>query len=152
MEDIALGQAVLLGLVAGIIGTAIFTVVELIDIKITGRAPSTVPGQVAVRLMGRDIDSNPDLVRKLNPFVHWGHGTMLGALRGLIGATGLAFWPATIVFYLLLEGGDVLLYRALGVEPWPWRWSRAELVRDLALKGVLALAISGVFAALTAAV
>jgi hypothetical protein len=152
MEDISVGQAVLLGLLAGIIGTAIFTVVELIDIKITGRAPSTVPGQVGVRLMGRDIDSNPDLVRKLNPFVHWGHGTMLGALRGLIAATGLAFWPATIVFYLLLEGGDVLLYRALGVEPWPWRWSRAELVRDLTLKGVLALAISGVFAALTAAV
>lgn len=149
MQDIALGQAVLVGLIAGLIGTAIFTVVEMIDIKVTGRSPSTVPGQVGVRLMGRDIDDNPDLVRKLNPFMHWGHGTLLGAVRGLLGATALAFWPATIVFYLLVEGGDALLYRVLGVEPWPWKWSRSELVRELSLKAVLALAISGVFAALT---
>lgn len=147
IEDIGVGQALLIGLAAGLVGTAIFTVVELIEIKLTRRPPSTIPGDVGVRLMGRDVESNRELAQRLNPYVHWGHGTMLGAVRGLLDVAGLAFWPATIVFYIVLEAGDMLLYRALGIQPWPWQWSGASLVRDLVLKAVLAIAISAVYAA-----
>lgn len=150
MEDVGIGQALLIGLVAGLVGTAVFTLVEMLEIRLTGRPPSTIPGDVGVRLMGRDVESNRELSERLNPYVHWGHGTMLGAVRGLLDVAGLGFWSGTIVFYLLLEAGDMLLYRALGIQPWPWNWSRESLVRDLALKAVLALAISAVYAAIKA--
>lgn len=150
MGDVGVAQALLIGLAAGLIGTAIFTLVEMLEIKLTGRPPSTIPGDVGVRLIGRDVESHRELSERLNPYVHWGHGTMLGALRGLLDVAGLGFWSATIVFYLVVEAGDMLLYRALGIQPWPWNWSREALVRELVLKAVFALAVSGVYASIKA--
>jgi len=64
-----------LGVVAGAVGTAVLTVAERTEMAVTGREPSTVPGQVGARLAGRDIESNSALVDRLNPAFHWGHGT-----------------------------------------------------------------------------
>ncbi len=66
--------------------------------------------------------------------MHWIHGIALGALGGL-GAVA-----KTAVHYALVWGGDVLLYRSLGIAPRPWQWKRQELVTDLVHKGMYALA------------
>ncbi len=138
-------QAVGIGLAAGAIGTVALTLAERIEMKLTGREPSTVPGQVGAKLAGRDPNENAELVERLNGPVHWGHGIGLGAVRGLLDPAGLGPLAATLVFYPLVWGGDTALYRALGIADVPWRWDRADLLRDLYGKGVLAFATSGAY-------
>ncbi len=144
----AIGEAVARGLAAGAIGTVALTVAEKAEMRLTGRPASTVPGQVAAKLSGRDPDKEPDAVRRLNAITHWAHGIAMGAVRGLIDVAGLRPVAASVVFYGVVWGGDAMLYRALGLAPEPWRWQRRELLTDLYGKGVLAFATSGAYIAL----
>ncbi len=137
-----------LGVVAGAVGTAVLTVAERAEMAITGRESSTVPGQVGAKLAGREVESNAALVERLNPAVHWGHGIALGAVRGLLDGAGLNPATATLAFYPMVFGGDAALYRALGIAPPPWRWTRRDLATDLFGKGVLAFATSAAYVAL----
>lgn len=141
-------RAIGVGLAAGIVGTTALALAEATEMKLTGREPSTVPGQVGVRLLGRDPDAHPELVERLNPVVHWMHGVALGAVRGLLDLTRLGPTATTLAFYPLVWGGDAALYRLLGVAPAPWRWSAGELAVDLFGKGVFAFATSGAYRAL----
>ncbi len=46
------------GMVAGAVGTVALTMVEQLDMKVTGRKASDVPGQVGAHLLpGKDPDS-----------------------------------------------------------------------------------------------
>ncbi len=138
-------EAVGLGLAAGAIGTAVLTLAENVEMKLTGRAASDVPGQVGVKLTGGDPDAGPERVKRVGPIVHWAHGLGLGALRGGLDRAGLSPVAATLAFYPMVFGGDATLYRALGIAPAPWRWTRAELATDLFGKGVLAFATSAAY-------
>lgn len=143
--------AIGLGLLAGAVGTVALTLAEKIEMRISGREPSTVPGQVGAKLTGRDPQTQPQLAERLNPAVHWSHGISMGAVRGLLGYAGLGFFPATGVFFLVVWGGDVLLYRALGIAKMPWSWSGAELAADVWGKGVYVVGTSAAFVALDGA-
>ena len=136
------------GLVAGGIGTVALTLAENAEIRLTGRQPSTVPGQVGVKLLGRDPQTEPEFVQRLSPIVHWSHGIALGGVRGLLDVVGLGRLTATLVFVPLVWGGDAGLYRALGIADAPWRWKRSELLTDLFGKSVLAVATSLAYIAL----
>jgi hypothetical protein len=138
-------EAIGRGLAAGAVGTVALTLAETIEMKLTGREGSTVPGQVGAKLSGRDPETAQARVERLNPIVHWAHGIGLGAVRGLLDAAGLSPRAATLVFYPIVFGGDAALYKALGIAPAPWRWSRAELATDLFGKGVLAFATSAAY-------
>ena len=142
-------KTILLGLVAGAIGTVLLTVFEKLDMALTHRPPSTVPGQVGVKLLGGNPEVEEGKVTRLNPVVHWSHGIALGAVRGLLGFAGLGFAAATALFYAIVWVGDATLYRTLRVADVPWRWERGELVRDLLGKGVLAVGTSIAYAVLT---
>ncbi len=138
-------EAVGLGLVAGAIGTVALTVAEQLEMKLTGREASDVPGQVGVKLAGGDPDADPERVARLSPIVHWAHGIGLGAVRGGLDRAGLSPAAASLVFAPIVFGGDATVYRALGIAPAPWRWTRAELATDLFGKGVLAFATSAAY-------
>lgn len=141
-----------LGLVAGAIGTVALTLAERLEMALTGREPSKVPGQVGARIAGRETEADPALVERLNPIVHWSHGVGLGAVRGLLDVAGLGPLSATLVFYPIVFAGDATLYKGLGIAQAPWQWTRAELATDLFGKGVLAFATSGAYILLDNAV
>lgn len=138
-------EAVGRGLAAGAIGTVALTLAEKAEMKLTGREPSDVPGQVGTKLSGRDPGAHPERVRRLGPAVHWGHGIGVGAVRAGLDRAGLSPLAATVAFYPMVFGTDAALYRALGIAEAPWRWTRAELATDLFGKGVLAFATSGAY-------
>ena len=137
------------GLVAGAIGTVALTLAEKAEMAVTGRKASTFPGQVGVKLSGRDPASSPELVEKLNPIVHWSHGIALGPVRGLLDRPGLGPVAATLLFVPMVWGADAALYRALGLAPEPWRWTPAELATDLFGKSVLAVTTSVAYSVLS---
>ena len=130
--------AVVRGMLAGLAGTIAMTATQRLEMSLTHRSPSSVPGQVGAHLLpGRDASSAAD-VDALNGAVHWGHGVTMGAVRGLLDLAGRHGLPASALHFAAVWGGDAMLYRALGVAELPWRWSPAELATDLLHKGVYA--------------
>jgi hypothetical protein len=137
------------GIVAGAIGTLAMTISETLEMSVTGRVASRVPGQVGTHMVpGRDPDS-PAHVQALNNPVHWAHGIAMGAVRSALGLAGLQGSNATAVHFALMWGGDAALYRALGVADSPWRWDTNELATDLLHKGVYAAVTGTVYDALS---
>ena len=138
------------GMIAGAVGTMAMTLSERLEMAISGREASQVPGKVAAHLLpGRHPEAASD-VGQLNSPMHWAHGISMGAARGLLHVGGGLRGPAaTGAHFALLWGGDAMLYRALGVAEAPWRWSGDELVADLLHKGVYAMVTGAVYDALT---
>jgi len=137
------------GLLAGAIGTVAMTASELLEMAVSGREASQVPGQVGAHLLpGKEPDSSVD-VRRLNGPVHWVHGISMGALRALLGTAGLRGPEASAAHFALLWGGDAALYRALGIADVPWHWDADELAVDVLHKGVYAAVTGAVYDALS---
>lgn len=130
------------------VGTTALTIAEKAEMKLTGRRSSTVPGQVGARLSGHDPDTDTELVGRLNPIVHWGHGIGMGAVRASMDAAGMSPRSASAAFFPLVWGGDAALYATLGVASPPWRWSPRDLGTDLFGKGVLAFTTSAAYIAI----
>ena len=150
MTDTSLARATVLGMLAGAVGTVAMTLTQRVEMSISGRAPSTVPGQVGAHLVpGTDPGSLSDVARLGGP-VHWGHGIAMGALHGVLDEAGLHGPAASAAHFALVWGGDAALYRTLGIADVPWRWSAAELGDDLGHKAVYAAVTGLTYDALTA--
>ncbi len=128
--------AVVLGMATGVVGTAAMTLSQALEMKVTSREASTVPGQVGARLLGRPDEAAP---QQLNMPVHWAHGIAMGGLRGLLAQTQLTPSAATAAHFAAVWGGDVVLYRTLGIAQAPWQWEPDELVTDVLHKGLYCL-------------
>ena len=148
MSNTSIGRAAALGMVAGAVGAVAMTVTQRLEMSLSGRAPSTVPGQVGAHLLpGADPASSADVAR-LNAPVHWGHGVAMGALRGVLDVAGIQGPAASAAHFALVWGGDAALYRTLGIADVPWRWSADELGSDLLHKGVYAAVTGAVYDAI----
>ena len=131
------------GMVAGAVGTIAMTLSERLEMAVTGRKASQVPGEVAAHLVpGMDPRVDAD-VQRLNAPMHWAHGISMGAVRGLLDAAGMRGPAASAAHFALLWIGDAALYQVLGVADVPWRWDGDELATDVLHKGVYA-AVTGV--------
>lgn len=136
------------GMLAGAVGTAAMTLSERLEMTVTGRQASRVPGEVAAHLLPGKSPGAASDVEQLNTPMHWAHGITMGAARGLLDASGMRGPSATAAHFALVWGGDALLYRALGVADVPWRWSGDELAADMLHKGVYAVVTGAVYDAL----
>ncbi|MEJ7708139.1 MAG: hypothetical protein WKF82_13215 [Nocardioidaceae bacterium] len=137
------------GVVAGLVGTSAMALSERLEMAITGREASNVPGQVGAHLLpGKDPDNSAD-VEQLSAAVHWAHGLGMGAVRGLLDVAGLRGPAATAAHFALVWSGDAALYRALGIAPLPWQWPADELAADVLHKGVYAVTTGAVYEALS---
>ena len=132
------------GALAGLIGTAAMTAAQTVEMRITGRAPSLVPGHVASKLLRLEPEGD-DAMSRVSLRMHWAHGMTMGALRGLIGQGGLDGGYAAATHFALTWGGDTMLYKALGIAPWPWQWSLEELAPDVVHKGIYAAVTSAAY-------
>jgi hypothetical protein len=148
MSTTSVARAAVRGMVAGAVGTIAMTLTQRLEMSLSGRAPSTVPGQVGAHLLPRADATAPADVARLNAPVHWGHGIAMGALHGVLDEAGLHGPAASAVHFALVWGGDAALYRSLGIADVPWRWSRDELAADLLHKGVYAAVTGAVYDAI----
>lgn len=134
-------RALALGVAAGLAGTAAMTATQAIEMRLTGREPSLVPGRVLAGLLRRDAQGEE--LERLSVAMHWGHGIAMGALRGLMGHPGGRV--VGLGHFVGLWSGDGALYVALGVAPPPWRWELSALLTDLGHKGVYAAVTSAAY-------
>jgi hypothetical protein len=120
------------------------TISQRLEMQITGREGSDVPGQVAEGLTGVE-PGDPRTQAAMSTATHWAHGISGGGVRALIGRAGAHGLPAAALLFGGLWSMDATLYRALGIADSPWRWSGPELVTDLFHKGLYAAVTSAVY-------
>lgn len=140
--------ALVKGALAGLIGTAAMTAAQAAEMRLSGREPSLVPGQVASKLLKLQPEGDDEMSR-ISMRMHWAHGMTMGAVRGLIDQGGLEGGTAAATHFALMWGGDVMLYKTLGIAPWPWEWSLEELTPDVLHKGIYTMVTSAAYERLT---
>ena len=148
MSTTSVARAAARGMVAGAVGTVAMTLTQRLEMSLSGRAPSTVPGQVGAHLLPGADPAAPADVARLNGPVHWGDGMTMEAIHGVLHEMGLHGPAASAAHFALVWGGDAALYRALGIADVPWHWNRDELGSDLLHKGVYAAVTGAVYDAL----
>lgn len=118
------------GLVAGLIGTAAMTVSSTVEAKLRGRAASTVPADAARTVLGIEKFTDDTAEQRFSQLAHWGYGTGLGVLRGLLRTLGLGPRLSSILHYALVYGGEQLLLPQLAVAPPATEWGAEEVAID----------------------
>ncbi len=123
------------GLVAGLVGVAVMTIVEKVEQAFTQRPNSFVPAHTLERLLR--VPYRPDAERLwLNWAMHWGQGILLGSVRGIMAARGIRGPVGSFLFMNLRLLNDQAFENLTGVGAPPWTWPRDEQVIDLLHKGI----------------
>ena len=130
------------GLLAGALGTVAMTLSSTIEMKITQRGASSTPEDAAGVVLGVRPASEAGQQR-LGTLVHWGYGIAWGAVRGLVGATGLRGPAAALTHFGLVWGGEQVVLPATGAGKPTWSYGGAALATDAWHHAVYAAASSG---------
>lgn len=132
------------GLAAGLVGTAVMTVVQTIEMKLRDREPSTVPAAAVEKIFGiRPRDERAE--KRLAQLVHFAYGTAWGGVRGLLGAAGLGRVGAPVAHFLAVWGAAAAMLPALDLAPPPTEWSREQVAIDGLHHAVYAAATSATY-------
>ena len=135
------------GVLAGLAGTAAITISQMIEMKITGRDPSTVPAEAASKVLDVKPATEEDK-SKMSQEVHWTYGTSWGIARGVISATGLKGIPASLVHFAAIWGTALLMEPRLKVAPPVKEWEPKTLAIDALHHAVYATVAGLVFDAI----
>ncbi len=130
-----------IGLVAGAAGTATMTLVQKIEMKMTGREPSTAPAD-AVDEIADVAPEDEEKRERFSNLVHWGYGTSLGAVRGILASTGLSPLAADAAFLGAVWGAEMIFLPALDVSPPPTEWGAEAIAKDFGHHLVYASAVA----------
>lgn len=133
--------AVGIGALAGLAGTLAMTVSSTLEARIRGRAPSTTPGKALGNTLG--VEPRNDRARvRLDNVAHWGYGTTLGSLRGLLGALGVSGPAAAGVHLGVIYAAEQVVLPATGAATPAWTWAGKETGIDLVHHAVYAAVTS----------
>ena len=135
------------GLFAGVAGTAAMTIVSTLEMKARGREASTTPVDAVSKVF--DIKPVDEAARmRLSNITHWAYGTTWGAVRGVIGASGMRGISASAAHFAAVWGAALVMLPALKVAPPPTEWGAKELMLDALHHAVYAAAAGVVYDAL----
>lgn len=129
------------GVFAGLVGTAAMTVSSTVEMKLNDRESSSAPADAAGAVLGVKPVDDAGAARFGN-MVHWGYGAGWGAVRGLLGASGLHGPAAAGVHYGLVWGGEQAVLPATGAGKPVWEYGGAALATDAWHHAVYAAATS----------
>lgn len=134
-----IGSAIGKGLIAGAAGTAVLTVFQMLEMKVTNRDESTAPADAAGKVM--EIQPrNEEGRRRLNQVTHFLYGTLWGIPRAIMATLGLRDPAATAVHFGAVWGTALAMPPALDVAPPPTEMESKELAMDAARHAVYAVA------------
>lgn len=132
------GGAIGKGLMAGLAGTMAITISQLVEMKITGRKPSTAPAKAVEKTL--HVGPMPGNTEKhFSQEVHLTYGTLWGAVRGLISFAGLKGWPATAVHFAAISSAAMLAVPKITDEEPATRWPADAIGKELLHHAVYAV-------------
>lgn len=135
---LSFGQAVAVGLGAGLIGTVGLTVSNKFEQGLTNRPGSYVPGRTTATHLGLSdyFGRHPDV---LNHVHHWGMGALAGPVRAIMSYYGIIGPIASFMHTGIRIMMDQLVENTADTSALPWSWPINEQVLDLVHKGCYAL-------------
>ena len=119
------------GLAAGLIGTAAMTVSSTVEARLRGRAASSAPARATAKVLGIKEFEDDIAAARFSDLSHWGYGTSWGALRGLLGATGMPARTATALHGAAIYGSAQVTLPALEIAPPVVFWPKEEIAIDV---------------------
>lgn len=143
----ALGAQLGKGLVAGSVGAAAMTASAELEMRITGRPPSTVPAKTIAKLL-RINSLEERTERYLTTLGQLGTATALGAVPGLLHAAGLGVARARAVFALAALSPDLIITPVIGSAKPPWRWSLGDFAVSALHHAVYVAVVEAAYAAI----
>lgn len=127
------------GVVSGLVGTAVLTVAQRIEMALSGREGSSAPAQVVEKVL--DLEPKSERAEeRLSSLSHWAYGTSWGAMRGLLAAAGLKGPTATLAHFGLVWGAALGMLPALGIAPPPTEWEKEQVLQDAGFHALYAVA------------
>ncbi|MBA2366751.1 MAG: hypothetical protein H0V77_09925 [Actinobacteria bacterium] len=140
--------ALVKGVAAGAVGTGVMTGYQMAQTKLQGGAPSTTPADAVEKTFPVSTSGKQEKMR-LASLTHWGYGTAWGAVRGLLGATGMSGTAASTVFFGLVWGSALTMLPALDLAPKPQEWGPKALGEDALMHGIYATAVGLAYEAMS---
>jgi len=138
------GEALGLGAVAGLAGTAAMTGFQkLVEMPITGRADSYAPADLAEKVLPLK-PSSAAARKRLNYAAHFTLGVNWGLAYAVASKSGLRGQAAVAATFAAMYSSDVLLATALGIYE-PTKWSLQDTVIDVGEKLIQAEATGFAF-------
>lgn len=141
-----IGEGIGVGIIAGLAGTVAITLSQMIEMKITGRKPSTAPADAASKVL--DIQPKAGKKESFSNEVHWAYGTLWGIVRGMLNTCGIRGWAATGVHCTAILGTGLVIEPALKVAPPLKEWKPKDIDIDTIHHIVYAVAAGLVFDAI----
>lgn len=105
-----LGSAIGRGMIAGLAGTAAFTISKIIAEKLTEKTGNLAPAGAASKALGIEAVDRQKWER-FSKEVHWTYGTLWGIPRGMLSLVKVEGVPASALHFA------AIFYTALRVEP-----------------------------------
>lgn len=145
LDDVA--GAIGRGLLSGLAGTAAMTLLQTLEMKLSGRSGSDTPARAVgktLRIQPRD----PVGRQRLTQAVHWSYGTGWGLMRAALQGVGLRGWPATVAHLGAVWGSALVTLPRMDLAPPVRRWGWKTLATDFGHHAVYAAAAGFVYDAL----
>ena len=142
------GGAIGKGILAGLAGTAVLTLAQMIEMKMEHRKPSTAPAEGAEKVLPIET-KNEEQKQKLSQGVHWAYGTSWGIIRGLISLAGIKKMPANIMHFAAVWGTAMVMQPALGIAPPVKDWDKKTIFKGAMFHTIYAAVAGFVYDALT---
>jgi len=136
------------GIIAGLVGTAAITLVQLIEKKIKREEKQdTKPADAVIKTL--DIRPSTEADKpKLAQRVHWTYGTLWGIAYGLLRASKLKPVPASIVQFVLVSGAAMFILPSTKVAPPVKKWDMPTIASSSLNHAVYAAATALGYAAI----
>lgn len=131
------------GLVAGFLGTVAITISQSIEMKKTGREPSNTPFLAAQKVF--EINAQNEIAeKKLINIVHFGYGTSLGVIRGVLNILGIKGLIGTLIHISIVQALSMIFLPQLNLAPPAREWEKKTVLTELLHHGVYGI-IAGIF-------
>lgn len=143
-----MSAALVKGVAAGAVGTGVMTAYQMAQMKLQGGEPSAVPADAVEKTLPVSTGSQQEKTKLAN-LAHWGYGTSWGAVRGLLGATGMSGTAASTVFFGLVWGSALTMLPALDLAPKPQEWGPKALGEDALMHGLYAAVVGLAYEAMS---
>lgn len=132
------------GFLAGLAGGAAMSLSTLIEMRLSGRGPSSVPARaVAKTLAIEELGASGE--RRVTLVSHFLVAAVTGGAWGTL-AAGVSPSRARLpLLFGIAVTPDVAIVPAMGLAPPPWRWSAADLGRTALHHAVFAAVAHGAF-------
>ncbi|MCX2740315.1 hypothetical protein [Pontibacter anaerobius] len=127
------------GIVAGLIGTAVMTVAQMIEMQLSDRDSSDTPYKAAKKVFGVKAEDE-ESKENINNLMHFAYGTAWGIPRALMAEFGLGDTKGTITHFGAVWGTEVTVMPQLNLMEPVTEWKPKAISEDILFHSLYAVA------------